>query len=804
MSVGGDDDTIAGAVPTLGNANDDPGDLIAGRYRIVRWLGGGGMGRVYEALDVELHEKVALKVLKSGLSEDALERFRREVKLTRRIQHPNVARMYDLGVHGKDKFLTMELVEGESLARSLKRPIAIERVLELAQQLAAGLVAAHDKGVVHRDLKPDNVLIERATGRAVITDFGIARSADDPSVTQVGSVVGTPRYMAPEQLAGREADARSDLFAFGIMLYEMTTGARPWVGDNAIAIAVAQATRPVPPLPDSVPPSLAQLIARCLELEADRRPGSARAVADSLDAILPLLVTGPTKIRTSGQIGIPRPAPSPSQPPPAPHAVPPSGSVAAPVAPTAVTTWSGAATSLAVLPLACAPGDEYLADAVLEDLIDTLSSTDGLKVRPAGIVRAKTDPDPRELGRSLEVDHVITGSIRRTPAGIRVSARLISISDGFQIWAHRAEGIDTDVLAISEQLGRGIASALSTRATAPTRPTDPRAVELYLRARAELRLFWGSHAAAAADLLDQAYELSPSSAPIAGARALAATSAWVMSGERRFYARAKEAIDRGLATSHPEAYLASSQFKLNINDPIGGARDLGIALVRAPMLARAHEMAGHVLVEVDAIAEARTHFETARELDPTRGHVILTELARLDALEGQWARADASIETVCNDPDRSIAQLGAVYKVRLATWRGDRATISRSAQAFTPRMGARASQLANFISMAADSELSDPQILENFLGAFGGPERAHRPQLIGLQLLSEIALALDRPELALDTLEQADRLGLIDVVVLDHCPLFESLAIHPRFRSIRARVADRAANVLAAFRSTAG
>src|SRR4051794_34043721 len=189
MSIGGEDDTLASSMPTSMEAGTNTGvgqasEVVAGRYKIIRWLGGGGMGRVYETLDTELDERVALKVLRAGLSDDAIERFRREVKLTRRIQHRNVARMFDIGEHKGEKFLTMELVEGEPLTREIGQPMDWARLEDVTKQICAGLDAAHATGVVHRDLKPDNVLIERATGRAVLTDFGIARSAEDPSVTQ--------------------------------------------------------------------------------------------------------------------------------------------------------------------------------------------------------------------------------------------------------------------------------------------------------------------------------------------------------------------------------------------------------------------------------------------------------------------------------------------------------------------------------------------------------------------------------------------------------------------------------------------
>ena len=269
MPVRGEDDTIAtqGTIAVSGPLLSGT-ELIAGRYRIVRWVGAGAMGQVYEVLDSELDERVALKVLRSGLSDEAIERFRREVKLTRRIQHRNVARMFDIGEHNHDKFLTMELIEGVPLSRELGTATATSidwpRLRSLALQLCAGLAAAHAAGVVHRDLKPDNVLIERGTDRVVITDFGIARSGDDAGVTQIGALIGTPRYMAPEQLAGNEVDHRADVFSLGVMLFELATGTRPWSGDTAVAIAVAQATiAPLPLTAPHIPATFAALIGQC-------------------------------------------------------------------------------------------------------------------------------------------------------------------------------------------------------------------------------------------------------------------------------------------------------------------------------------------------------------------------------------------------------------------------------------------------------------------------------------------------------------------------------------------------------------
>ena len=774
MTVGGDDDTLAGSTPT-GTGSTEPPELVANRYRILRWLGGGGMGRVYEAEDTELGERVALKVLRAGLSDDALARFRREVRLTRRIQHRNVARMFDIGENAGDRFLTMELVDGEPLTRELGSPMPWHRLQTIAMQVCEGLAAAHDVGIVHRDLKPDNILVERSTDRVVITDFGIARSVDDSAVTLDGAVVGTPRYMAPEQLSGRAVDHRADIFSLGVMLYELASGTRPWSGENAISVAVAQATQPAAPLGYSaLPAGFIALVERCIELDPKRRPANVAEVLAVLRAPATAQTAQTVRERQA-------------------------------TAPIAIATVEPAHEStLAVLPIACASSDEYLADGLHEDLIDILSTTPNLRVRPAGIVRGQVDPDPRALGKKLEVDHVVAGSLRRTPTRIRVSARLISVADGFQIWAHRSECTESELLMLSETLAREIAKALSTRATAATRPTDPRSVDLYLRARAELRRFWGSHAQSAADLLDQAYDLSPASGPIAGARALASVQAWVLQAEPTLYERARRALAQGLATNHPEAFLASASFKINTGDPVGGAGDLATALVRAPMLAQAHEMAAKVLVEVGAVAEARHHFETAVALDPTRGPVVSMDLARLDALEGWTERADVRIDALLRDSDRSLNQLGAVFRARLAGWRGDRDAMMTAAKQFAPRMGASASKLIDYVSQTTLDGKFDSAAWHGFLQAFGGPERPERGQLMGLQLLSEIAVVFGFHDFGIEALEKADRKNFLDVVVLDKCPLYDRVRNEARFQRLRSSVAERAARVLAAFRATAG
>ena len=771
--VAGTDETLADAVATAGSTSidgvRDGSELVAGRYRIVRWLGGGGMGRVYEAIDTELEERVALKVLRPGLSHDAIERFRREVKLTRRIQHHNVARMFDIGEHVGAKFLTMELVAGCALEPDGK-PMPWPELKAIAAQICAGLTAAHAAGVVHRDLKPDNILIEAGTGRAVITDFGIARTVAEPGITQIGGVIGTPRYMSPEQLNGEEVDERADLFSLGVVLFELATGERPWPGDTAIAVAVAQATseaRVMDTQTTDLPAWFAELVAACLELDPRARPASAAAVGSALAS------------GTSGLVA--RPATTKKKPK------------------DLALTSHVATTTLAVLATHCGPGDEYLGDGLREDITDTLSTTSGLRVRPIG---STAGPDPREVGRALGVDHVVVSSLRRTPQGLRISARLISVADGFQIWAHRVDCAEFEILVQAEALARGVASALSARAVEAPRPTDPRAVEAFLRGRAEMRHYWGSHILRAADQFEQAVEYAPTSAPILGAYAFAAVNAWVMSSSPITANRARDALERALPFGHGEAYLGAASYWMNQGDPERGAHNLGIALVRAPMSGHVHELAGRVAVEIESLAAALHHFETATGLDPGRTDIITGDLARLAGLTGDWASADARVASLKVNSDPAMRQLGFMMNARLAMWRGRGDAILADARKFVSNISEGGSKIMGFMVQLAETGTVNPEAWQRFLAMYTGMDQPQRQQLMGLQILVEGALVYERLDLALQILAIAAERGLIDRLWLEHCPLFTKIVDDPRFVATHAVVAERASRVLATFRAT--
>ena len=291
-----------------------PGTVVAGRYRIYGLLGRGGMGEVYRADDLTLGQSVALKFLPREVEADEARRSRlvNEVKLARQISHANVCRVYDIGdVEGRH-FLSMEYVDGEDLAGLLRRigRLPQEKAIEIARQLCAGLAAAHDQGVLHRDLKPANVMID-GRGRAKITDFGLAVVADDRGGAEHGA--GTPGYMAPEQLAGGAASVKSDLYALGLVIYELLTGERPFSATSKEELARAQLeTTPASPSSrvEGLDPAVERVVLRCLRSEPGERPPSALAVAAGLpggDPLAAALAAGetpsPELVANAGEMG---------------------------------------------------------------------------------------------------------------------------------------------------------------------------------------------------------------------------------------------------------------------------------------------------------------------------------------------------------------------------------------------------------------------------------------------------------------------------------------------------------------------
>lgn len=770
--------------PSLAGTGTLGPELVGGRYEILGLLGAGGMGAVYRARDTELDEIVALKMIHDELGNDAniLARFRQELKLARRVTHKNVARAFDIGEHAGAKFITMEFIEGESLASFLAQRgrLSLAQAIPILREICAGMSAAHAAGVVHRDLKPDNVLLG-ADGRVVITDFGIARalSTGERATKTMGGVVGTPEYMAPEQVEGAsDIDGRADLYALGVMMYELFTGEPAWRGNTPYAIAAARLVKPPPDPRDLVPglaPDLAGIILRCMARERSARFATADEISAALDAL------------SSGTI---RNLTAPSLASPSPRDV--AGREA-----------QGAADkTVAVLPFhnAGAPDDAYLADGLTEDLIDVLSMTRGLKVRPRGVVAhlRGQERNPQEVGRELGVEVVVQGSVRRTAAGVRANARLIGVADGFQLWARRFDRPMADALLINDEAAEAIAEALTVHVALPPRAgvTDPVAVDLYLRANHEFAKFWRPDVERAVALYEEALAHAPNDPTILAGSARARVRLAFFGGPlaSRLLELARDAASRAVsaAPDNAEAWAALAAAELMSGDAPGALRSVRAALARAPGLAHAQEMIGRILLEAGEIEPAMARLRHAIAIDPST-LAPRWELVRAHAMRGEWAEADALLELPAPGMSGRVSQY--LYRSRLALWRGIDDPAFDDPPALGPEFGA-ISYTRLFREMLRTRELSDAY-REALEAAAVEAESGSRRRTLFAQINAEIFAYVFEIDRALASTREAIDAGLLDIAWMDRCPVLDPVRKDARFAALRAEVAARVDRVRA-------
>ena len=431
-----------------------------GAYAIVAPLGAGGMGEVYRATDTRLHREVALKVLPHEMASDPdrLARFQREARAVAALNHPHIVTLYSVEEADGVPFLTMEFVCGESLDRRIPQGgMPIAQIVEIAGALADALVSAHEKGIIHRDLKPANIMVTDK-GRVKILDFGLAKEmgaaqADAATVdrTEVGRVMGTPAYMSPEQLLGREVDARSDIFSLGLVMHEMATGRRAFQGASSAEL-VSAVLRDTPALVTEgrpeLPAELARLIRRCLEKDPLHRWQTARDVANEL--------------RDLEQSRLHPPVSRPVQLGP----------------------------SVAVMPfqnLSPDPENEYFSDGLAEEILNALSQVEGLTVaaRASSFYFKGKSTDMSEIASRLRVANVLQGSVRRAGNRVRVTVQLVDLKNGFQLWSERYDRQMEDIFEIQDEIARAIAQRFKVTFGSNARhsTSNVEAYELYLKGR---------------------------------------------------------------------------------------------------------------------------------------------------------------------------------------------------------------------------------------------------------------------------------------------------------------------------------
>ncbi|MFI5380707.1 MAG: protein kinase [Tepidisphaerales bacterium] len=603
-----------------------------GPYEIVSPLGAGGMGEVYRAHDTRLDRDVAIKVLTDKLAGDpaALTRFQREAKAVAALSHPNILTIHDVGSEQGVAYAVTELLEGRTLSDVLKDgPLEWRQAIEIATAVAQGMSNAHARGIIHRDLKPGNLFIA-ADGVVKILDFGLARLQEQtpesldpssaPTQTQTGAMLGTVAYMSPEQVRGQPADVRSDIFAFGCVLFEMVMGQRPFAEPTFADTIASILHAPPSSLSQSGrnrPAELDRLILRCLEKDPNRRYQSFREIVAVLTSLgqSAFSAAGPNALAASAADG--SPGRSASQP---------------------------ASPSVAVLPFENVSSDaenEYFSDGLAEELISALTRVEGLRVasRTSAFAFKGRNEDVRRIGQQLNVGAVLEGSVRKAGNRLRITAQLVNVADGFHLWSEVFSRELHDVFAIQDEIAHNIVKALrgilgdkEKRAIEKAAPADVRAYEFYLRGRQFFHQFRRRGFEFARAMFSRAIAVDPG------------------------YARAHA----GLADCFSLLFMYWDTSEANLEQADAASRR---ALELDPSLAEAHVARGLAVSLKKQFAEAEQEFQNAMRLDPALFEAVYF-FGRSCLAQGKLLEAAHLFEQACQlrpDDYQASSHLVSIY-----------------------------------------------------------------------------------------------------------------------------------------------
>jgi TolB-like protein/Tfp pilus assembly protein PilF/tRNA A-37 threonylcarbamoyl transferase component Bud32 len=619
---------------------------LGSTYRIDRELGGGGMSRVFLAEELALGRQVVIKVLPEELTGAvSSERFRREMQLAAKLQHPHIVPVLSSGEVEGIPYYTMPFIEGESLRHRIRRDgeLPVDLATRIAKQVASAMSYAHRHGIVHRDIKPDNVILSEEF--AVVTDFGVAKAlsasavpedesnASFGSLTSKGMAIGTPAYMAPEQALGEPTvDHRADIYALGVMTYETLCGLPPFIGKSAQALIAAHAIETPVSIESrrpGIPPALAALIMRCLQKRPADRPQTAAEFLQALDATATLGTSGFT------------PAQLPARRRRSPLLLGAIGLIA--VAGIAYAVLSGKLTrgaaghgpaSVAVLPLVNVGGnsrDEYFSEGMTDELANALGKVPGLRVASrtsAYAFKGRRDLTASQIGRQLNVDAVIEGTVRREGERLRVGAQLTSVSDGLALWSDSYERETRDVFQVQDDIARAIASALQVRLGAkpanavatPQGTDDLTAYDLYLRGR----YFWYRRGAdnlrRSITYLEQAVARDPQFARAWSALAMSYTllPEYTDSPPRDAVAKARSASARAISldSTLAEAHTALGLTAVHAWEFETAGTEYRKALALEPRNPTANQWYGELDYHIGKIDSAIARIREAKALDP--------------------------------------------------------------------------------------------------------------------------------------------------------------------------------------------
>jgi len=726
-------------------------------YRILEKLGEGGMGVVYKAEDTKLKRTVALKFLPPELTRDAdaKARFIQEAQAACALDHPDICTIFEIDETGDGQlFIAMALYEGETLTRKIERgPLPIEQAVEIAMRVAQGLGRAHEAGIVHRDIKPGNIMIT-GRGDVKIVDFGLAKLAGQAKLTRTGSTIGTAAYMSPEQAQGEEVDQRTDIWSLGVVLYEMLTGQLPFKGEHEAALLYSIVHEKPQALSESrpdVPTSLSSIISKVLQKDRALRY---QTTSELIIDLKKLVVPGIQLLHQDK--------------------------------------------SIAVLPfenLSPDPDQEYFSDGLTEEVISDLSNVRALRVisRSSAMTFKGTKKKVPEIARELDVQYVLEGSVRKAGNSLRITAQLIDAASDAHLWAEKYSGTLDDVFDVQEKVSRSIVAALKLKLTPEEsqkiaeRPIDNvAAYQCYLKATADIWRFNESSLGSALAHLQKGLDILGDNALLYSAMGFVCWQ-YVNLGiaQEEYIAKAEEYAQKALALDpeSPQAHFIIGIIKMwvygNVREYI---RELKIALTVNPNYVHALILlAGLSTMSVGKPAAAIPFVQRVGQIDPLDPWNYFLQ-GRLFFYDGQYELAAEQFRQHYQlDPDNLIVRF--FYALTLANMQdldGAFSIIDHSAQMAPDNVVTKFGLLLKY-GLLKDRERAFGEMTADF-------EKTCRRDHQWSYLVAVPLAMVDAREESLDWLENAVNRGFINYPELDRNPFLANIRGEERFKKLMERV----------------